>query len=62
MEKVAKRPERLAELGGMWFVMRLPTYGSVYRGYVQYYKRASNLGWFGHLHWAMYWSLLRTLG
>ncbi|WP_157579467.1 HNH endonuclease [Singulisphaera acidiphila] len=37
------------------------TYGSVYSGYVQYYKRASNLGWFGHLHWAMYWSLLRTL-
>jgi group II intron reverse transcriptase/maturase len=36
-------------------------YGSVYRGYVQYYKLASNLGWFGHLHWAMYWSLLRTL-
>jgi group II intron reverse transcriptase/maturase len=36
-------------------------YGSVYRGYVQYYKHASNLGWFGHLHWAMYWSLLRTL-
>src|SRR5512135_2313594 len=28
---------------------------------VQYYKRASNLGWFGHLHWAMYWSSLRTL-
>jgi AI2M/AI1M-like HNH endonuclease len=28
---------------------------------VQYYKRASNLSWFGHLHWAMYWSLLRTL-
>jgi hypothetical protein len=28
---------------------------------VQYYKRASDLGWFGHLHWAMYWSLLRTL-
>jgi group II intron reverse transcriptase/maturase len=39
----------------------LATYGSVYRGYVQYYKRASNLSWFGHLHWAMYWSLLRTL-
>jgi group II intron reverse transcriptase/maturase len=39
----------------------IATYGSVYRGYVQYYKRASNLGWFGHLHWAMYWSLLRTL-
>jgi Type II intron maturase len=37
------------------------TYGSVYRGYVQYYKRASNLRWFGHVHWAMYWSLLRTL-
>jgi group II intron reverse transcriptase/maturase len=36
-------------------------YGSVYMGYVQYYKHASNLGWFGHLHWAMYWSLLRTL-
>ncbi len=36
-------------------------YGSVYRGYVQYYKHAANLGWFGHLHWAMYWSLLRTL-
>ena len=33
----------------------------MYRGYVQYYKRASNLAWFGHLHWAMYWSLLRTL-
>jgi len=39
----------------------IATFGSVYRGYVQYYKRASNLGWFGHLHWAMYWSLLRTL-
>jgi group II intron reverse transcriptase/maturase len=39
----------------------IATYGAVYRGYVQYYKRASNLGWFGHLHWAMYWSLLRTL-
>jgi group II intron reverse transcriptase/maturase len=39
----------------------IATYGSVYRGYVQYYKRASNLAWFGHLHWAMYWSLLRTL-
>jgi group II intron reverse transcriptase/maturase len=39
----------------------IATYGSVYRGYVQYYKRAANLGWFGHLHWAMYWSLLRTL-
>jgi hypothetical protein len=39
----------------------IANYGSVYRGYVQYYKRASNLGWFGHLHWAMYWSLLRTL-
>ncbi len=39
----------------------IATYGSVYRGYVQYYKRAINLGWFGHLHWAMYWSLLRTL-
>jgi hypothetical protein len=39
----------------------IAAYGSVYRGYVQYYKRASNLGWFGHLHWAMYWSLLRTL-
>ena len=39
----------------------IATYGSVYRGYVQYYKRAVNLGWFGHLHWAMYWSLLRTL-
>jgi group II intron reverse transcriptase/maturase len=37
------------------------TYGAVYRGYVQYYKRASNLGWFGHLHWVMGWSLLRTL-
>ncbi|MGZ3472732.1 MAG: HNH endonuclease, partial [Isosphaeraceae bacterium] len=39
----------------------IATYGSIYRGYVQYYKRAHNLGWFGHLHWAMYWSLLRTL-
>jgi group II intron reverse transcriptase/maturase len=39
----------------------IAAYGSVYRGYVQYYKRASNLSWFGHLHWAMYWSLLRTL-
>ena len=39
----------------------IATYGAVYRGYVQYYKHASNLGWFGHLHWAMYWSLLRTL-
>jgi len=39
----------------------IATYGSVYRGYVQYYKHASNLGWFGHLHWAMHWSLLRTL-
>src|SRR5262245_60247240 len=39
----------------------IATYGSVYRGYVQYYKRAANLGWFSHLHWAMYWSLLRTL-
>ncbi|MGZ3382072.1 MAG: reverse transcriptase domain-containing protein [Isosphaeraceae bacterium] len=39
----------------------IAAYGSVYRGYVQYYKHAINLGWFGHLHWAMYWSLLRTL-
>src|SRR5262249_38735440 len=39
----------------------IAAYGSAYRGYVQYYKRAINLGWFGHLHWAMYWSLLRTL-
>jgi group II intron reverse transcriptase/maturase len=39
----------------------IATYGSVYRGYVQHYKRAVNLEWFGHLHWAMYWSLLRTL-
>jgi group II intron reverse transcriptase/maturase len=39
----------------------IASYGSVYRGYVQYYKRASNLRWLGHLHWAMGWSLLRTL-
>jgi hypothetical protein len=39
----------------------IATYGSVYRGYVQYYKCAENLKWFGHVHWAMYWSLLRTL-
>jgi hypothetical protein len=36
-------------------------YGAEYRGYVQYYRLASNIGWFNRLHYFMRGSLLKTL-
>jgi group II intron reverse transcriptase/maturase len=36
-------------------------YGSEYRGIVQYYAYAQNRFWFHFLHWAMRYSLLKTL-
>jgi len=36
-------------------------YGSEYRGYVQYYAYADNIGWLSYLQWVMRTSLLKTL-
>jgi hypothetical protein len=36
-------------------------YQSEYRGIVQYYLLAENVGWFQKLHWVMQGSLLKTL-
>lgn len=36
-------------------------YQSEYRGVVQYYLLAENVGWFQKLHWVMQGSLLKTL-
>lgn len=36
-------------------------YQSEYRGYVQYYALAQNIGWFDKLRWTMEGSLLKTL-
>ena len=36
-------------------------YQSEYRGYVQFYSLAQNIGWLGKVHWAMRLSLLKTL-
>src|SRR5258708_2195731 len=40
---------------------RLCRYQEEYRGVVQYYLPAVNVGWFSRLHWIMEGSLLRTL-
>jgi hypothetical protein len=31
IENVTKRPERLAEPGGVWFIMRLPNFDAISR-------------------------------
>jgi len=36
-------------------------YQQVYRGVVQYYLLAQNVGWFSRLHWVMQTSLVKTL-
>ncbi len=36
-------------------------YQQVYRGIVQYYLLAQNVGWFSRLHWVMQTSLVKTL-
>jgi len=36
-------------------------YGQEYRGIVQYYRMADNVGWMARLHWIMRRSLLKTL-
>jgi len=39
----------------------LSKYQSEYRGIVQYYQLAHNIGWFNRLHWVAETSLLKTL-
>jgi group II intron reverse transcriptase/maturase len=39
----------------------IATYGSEYRGYVQYYSFAKNIAWLNRLKWYMEVSLLKTL-
>jgi hypothetical protein len=59
MEKGKPCPKRdLAHVSDYIIFIR---YQSEYRGYVQYYKLAANLIWFGKLHRVMRKSLLKTL-
>ena len=55
--KPIHRPERTQETD----YSLLCQYQAEYRGYVQYYQMATNLGWLNRLHWVMQMSLLKTL-
>lgn len=55
--RVMHRPDLLLESD----YTIIATYQQEYRGIVQYYLPAHNVGWFNRLHWVMRWSLLKTL-
>ena len=55
--KVMHRPQMLADSDHTI----MTHYQHEYRGIVQYYLLAQNVGWFNRLHWVMRLSLLKTL-
>jgi group II intron reverse transcriptase/maturase len=65
-EKVARytcggKPTHRPELANESDFTIVGTYGQEYRGYAQYYAYANNRYWLHRLHWAMRFSLLKTL-
>jgi hypothetical protein len=55
------KPVHRAELGEDSDFSIVAAYQSEYRGYVEYYALAQNIGWLNKLRWVMETSLLKTL-